>query len=187
MSCVSSTTSPSCASGHLSCVVPVTAVLLPDDKLAEMGLDVKAIQQQLSSGSLTSKAAQSAASSGLDYTQLPTHGYCAQEVAAGQAAKARCLQAMAGVSEAVLKLIAATPASNLVEHGVYIRPADSISADSFGRGRVVIMGDAAHPLRPTGQGYNQTVEDAYALGAALASGGSSGGGIDLARLQVRVV
>lgn len=163
-------------------------VAATDDKLNEMGLDVKAIQQQLSSGSLTSKAAaQTAASSDLDYTQLQTHGYCAQEVAAGQAAKARCLQAMAGVSEAVLRLIAATPANSLVEHGVYIRPADSISADSFGRGRVVIMGDAAHPLRPTGQGYNQTVEDAYALGAALASGGSSGAGIDLARLQVRIV
>lgn len=152
-----------------------------------MGLDVPAIQQQLSSGSLTSKAARATPtdmSNSPDFTQLQTHGYCAQEVAAGQAAKARCLQAMSGASEAVLALIAATPAATLVEHGVYIRPADSISADSFGRGRVVIMGDAAHPLRPTGQGYNQTVEDAHALGAALARSVSSDGDIDLARLQV---
>jgi 2-polyprenyl-6-methoxyphenol hydroxylase-like FAD-dependent oxidoreductase len=91
---------------------------------------------------------------------------------------------MAGVADSVLALIAATPAASLVEHGVYIRPADSMSPDSFGKGRVVIMGDAAHPLRPTGQGFNQTVEDAYALGAALARSCSSGGDIDLARLQV---
>lgn len=170
------------------------ALLLPDDKLAVMGLDVAAIQQHLSSGSLTSKATKATPTptptdmpTSPDFTQLQTHGYCTQEVAAGQAAKARCLQAMAGVSEAVLALIAATPAASLVEHGVYIRPADSITADSFGRGRVVIMGDAAHPLRPTGQGYNQTVEDAYALGAAMASSVSSDGDIDLARLQVGYV
>lgn len=66
-----------------------------------MGLDTAAIQQQLASGSLTRKAAASGSgngggNAGADYTQLQTHGYCLQEVAAGQAAKARCLQAMAG-------------------------------------------------------------------------------------------
>ena len=106
-----------------------------------------------------------------------------QEVAAGQAAKERCLQALAGVSDKVLRLITVTPPASLVEHGVYIRPHDSVSADSFGRGRVVIMGDAAHPMRPTGQGYTQTVEDAYGLGVALAA--SNGSSIDLGRLQVR--
>jgi 2-polyprenyl-6-methoxyphenol hydroxylase-like FAD-dependent oxidoreductase len=154
-----------------------------------MGLDVTAIQQQLSSGSITNKAARDTHTNNTlqDYTQLQTHGYCAQEVAAGQAAKARCLQAMAGVADSVLALIAATPAASLVEHGVYIRPADSMSADSFGKGRVVIIGDAAHPMRPKGQGFNQTVEDAYALGAALVNSGSSGGDIDLSSLQVSCV
>lgn len=73
-----------------------------------MGLDVAAIQQQLKSGSVTSKASQAAhngsndtsnsrdGSAKVDYTQLQTHGYCPQEVAAGLAAKARCMQAMAG-------------------------------------------------------------------------------------------
>lgn len=85
----------------------------------------------------------------------------------------------------MLELINVTPASSLVEHGVYIRPAASISADSFGRGRVFIMGDAAHPQRPTGQGFNQAVEDAYGLGKALA-GCSSGGAINLNTLQVSI-
>lgn len=83
----------------------------------------------------------------------------------------------------MLELINVTPASSLVEHGVYIRPAASISADSFGQGRVFVMGDAAHPLRPTGQGFNQAVEDAYGLGKALA-GCSSPGTINLNALQV---
>jgi hypothetical protein len=57
----------------------------------------------------------------------------------------------AGVSDSVLRLIDVTPPSSLVEHGVYIRTAESINADCFGRGRVVIVGDAAHPMRPIGQ------------------------------------
>jgi hypothetical protein len=68
-----------------------------------MGLDIAAIQKQLGSGSLTSKAAVSnsngsngGSNGSTDYSQLQTHGYSLQEVAAGQAAKARCLQAMAG-------------------------------------------------------------------------------------------
>lgn len=193
------TTSPRCLCQANVCLSVCCLLLLPshaDDKLSEMGLDIKAIQQQLSSGSLTSKAKTKTASTSnttsttssspaFDFTKMQTHGYCPQEVAAGQAAKARCLQAMAGVSDKVLQLISVTPAASLVEHGVYIRPFDSISADSFGSGRVVVMGDAAHPLRPTGQGYNQTVEDAYGLGVALA-GSTSGGSIDLTRLQVGV-
>lgn len=31
------------------------------------------------------------------------------------------------------------------------RPAADLTPDWFGRGRVVILGDAAHPMRPTGQ------------------------------------
>jgi hypothetical protein len=67
-----------------------------------MGLDPAAIQQQLKSGSTTSKASlassssSSSSSANVDFTQLQTHGYCPQEVAAGMAAKARCMQAMAG-------------------------------------------------------------------------------------------
>jgi hypothetical protein len=87
------------------------------------------------------------------------------------------------MSPKILELISVTPESTLVEHGVYVRPAASTSADSFGQGRVFVMGDAAHPMRPWGQGYAQAVEDAYALGLALGKGGSAGA-IDLEGLQV---
>lgn len=120
--------------------------------------------------------------SGKDYTTLQTQGYSAQETAAGEAAKTRCLQVLSGVWEPILDLVQATPPASLVEHGVYTRPASSMSPDCFGKGRVVIIGDAAHPLRPTGQGLNQTLEDAWGLGKALSHpnssssvGGSDGG------------
>jgi 2-polyprenyl-6-methoxyphenol hydroxylase-like FAD-dependent oxidoreductase len=44
------------------------------------------------------------------------------------------------------------------------------------------MGDAAHPLRPTGQGNNQAVEDAHGLGVAAAAAAAAGD-IDLDALQ----
>jgi len=42
----------------------------------------------------------------------------------------------------------------------------------WSRGRVVLLGDAAHaPLPHQGQGAAMAIEDAYALGALLAGGG----------------
>lgn len=43
----------------------------------------------------------------------------------------------------------------------------------WGRGRVTLLGDAAHPVLPhTAQGAAQSLEDAVALGLALASDAS---------------
>lgn len=141
------------------------------------------IRQQLyaqsSSSSSTGKADATnpsvASSSSSDYTALQTQGYSYQETAAGMSAKARCLQVMSGFWEPVLKLVEATSPQSLVEHGVYTRPASSINPGCFGKDRVVIIGDAAHPLRPTGQGLNQTLEDAWGLGKALSEASSSQG------------
>jgi hypothetical protein len=58
---------------------------------------------------------------------------------------------LAGFSDTVLGIIAGTPGSCLVEHGIYVRPASDMTPAAYGDGRVVVMGDAAHPLRPTGE------------------------------------
>ncbi len=52
--------------------------------------------------------------------------------------------------EELKRMIRATDDSAMVEHGMYTRPAEAMTPDSYGRGRVVIIGDAAHPMRPTG-------------------------------------
>lgn len=36
---------------------------------------------------------------------------------------------------------------------------------SMGKGRVAVLGEAAHPLRPTGQDANMALEDAAELAA----------------------
>ena len=50
----------------------------------------------------------------------------------------------------VLKIIEATPADTVLEHGTYTRPAEAIPNDGWGRGPITLLGDAAHPMRPTG-------------------------------------
>ncbi len=64
----------------------------------------------------------------------------------------------------------------------------------WSRGRVVLLGDAAHaPLPHQGQGAAMAIEDAYALGALLATGGLDGYGAafaafeDLRRRRARLV
>jgi salicylate hydroxylase len=50
----------------------------------------------------------------------------------------------------------------------------------WSRGRVMLLGDAAHaPLPHQGQGAGQAIEDAYALGALLATGGLGAYGLAL--------
>jgi 2-polyprenyl-6-methoxyphenol hydroxylase-like FAD-dependent oxidoreductase len=94
---------------------------------------------------------QQAASTTNGSAALDTQGYSAQDAGRGEAARARCLQAMAGFSETFLQIIAGTPGTCLVEHGIYVRPAAAMTPAAYGSDRVVVMGDAAHPLRPTGE------------------------------------
>jgi 2-polyprenyl-6-methoxyphenol hydroxylase-like FAD-dependent oxidoreductase len=63
-------------------------------------------------------------------------------------------------------LIEQTPVSAIVRTDIYDRP----TVRSWGRGRVVLLGDAAHPMTPNmGQGGGQAVEDAVVLARCLAS------------------
>ena len=61
-------------------------------------------------------------------------------------------------------LIRAASAENLIKWGLYVRP----PLDRWSRGRVVLLGDAAHPILPfLGLGAALAIEDAVVLARAL--------------------
>ncbi len=66
-------------------------------------------------------------------------------------------------------ILEATPAEAIIQTDLYdLRP-----LDRWWRGRVVLLGDAAHAPTPNlGQGAAQAIEDAYALAACLARHGA---------------
>ncbi|MGA9026815.1 MAG: FAD-dependent monooxygenase [Steroidobacteraceae bacterium] len=64
----------------------------------------------------------------------------------------------------VTGLIRAASAENLIKWGLYVRP----PLDRWSRGRVVLLGDAAHPILPfLGLGAALAIEDAVVLARAL--------------------
>jgi salicylate hydroxylase len=80
--------------------------------------------------------------------------------------KARVLDVFAGWAEPVTAIVEATPAIDIVERPIWDRP----PLASWSKGRVTLLGDAAHPVVPAlGQGANTAFEDAYELAASLAS------------------
>jgi hypothetical protein len=85
-----------------------------------------------------------------DTTPAMDQGFTARSQAQGTAAKGRCLAALEGWASVFRDIVAATPPERVVEHGLFIRPADTMSPAAYGAGRVVVLGDAAHPVRPTG-------------------------------------
>ncbi|EGD55575.1 FAD-dependent oxidoreductase [Gordonia neofelifaecis] len=69
-----------------------------------------------------------------------------------------------GWPDPVAEVIAATPESALMRNDLHDRP----TARRWHDGRTVIVGDAAHPMRPhLGQGGCQAIEDAVVLAAVL--------------------
>ncbi|KAL6749175.1 hypothetical protein V8C86DRAFT_1052312 [Haematococcus lacustris] len=74
------------------------------------------------------------------------------------------LEVFKGWPRAVEQMIRSAPLEAVLEGGVYIRSASDLPP-SMGKGRVAIMGEAAHPLRPTGQDSNIALEDAAELAA----------------------
>lgn len=128
----------------------------PDGRLAAAGIDPTTLLPRLRPSS--AKEASSAAAAGDTSAPAPdtttqavdTQGFTARSQAQGTASKQRCLAALEGWGQAFLDIVAATPPERVVEHGLFIRPADTMSAAAYGAGRVVVLGDAAHPVRPTG-------------------------------------
>ena len=70
-------------------------------------------------------------------------------------------------------IVAATPASQLMRHDVYQLPG---GCPRYMRGRVVIIGDAAHAMLPTiGQGAATALEDGVCVGRMIGAPVSAGG------------
>lgn len=78
--------------------------------------------------------------------------------------KAHLLALFADWAFGVPEVIAATPADAILRNDLYDRP----PLPSWSRGRVTLLGDAAHPTTPNlGQGACMAVEDAHCLGNLL--------------------
>ena len=74
------------------------------------------------------------------------------------------LERFEGWVEPVPALIAATENAAILRNDMYDRPL----VRSWSRGRVTLVGDAAHPMTPnSGQGACQALEDAVALGQSI--------------------
>ncbi|MBD1865737.1 FAD-dependent monooxygenase [Cyanobacteria bacterium FACHB-471] len=79
-------------------------------------------------------------------------------------AKVRVLEFFAGWTEPVEAIIEATPEEDIVERPIWDRP----PLPRWSKGRVTLLGDAAHPVVPSlGQGANMAFEDAYELAEYL--------------------
>ncbi len=92
-----------------------------------------------------------------------------QRDASPEAARAQLARVYAGWWGPIEALIAATEPAQLLRHDILDRPPLPRGQRPFGRGRVTLLGDAAHPTTPNiGQGACLAIEDALALAGHLA-------------------
>jgi len=84
----------------------------------------------------------------------------------------------AGWSPQIRAIVAATEADRLMRHDVYYLPG---GLHTYVRGRVVMVGDAAHAALPTvGGGASTALEDAVCVGRLIAAPVSDGSGLGAA-------
>ena len=80
--------------------------------------------------------------------------------------KQRVVQLVSSCHEPARAVVEATEASAILRTDIYDRPPSS----RWSRGRVTLVGDAAHPMTPNlGQGACQAIEDAFLLAESLNS------------------
>jgi 2-polyprenyl-6-methoxyphenol hydroxylase-like FAD-dependent oxidoreductase len=83
-----------------------------------------------------------------------------------------------GWSQRVLDIVAATTASQLMRHDVYHLPG---GLPTYLRGRIVMIGDAAHAAVPTlGAGASTALEDGVCVGRLIAAPVTAGGDLSAA-------
>ncbi len=83
--------------------------------------------------------------------------------------RARLQEVFGGWHAPIADLLAATPEDAIVRTDIHDRP----PVQQWSRGRVTLLGDAAHPMTPNmGQGGCQAIEDAVVLAECLSSGGA---------------
>jgi 2-polyprenyl-6-methoxyphenol hydroxylase-like FAD-dependent oxidoreductase len=81
-----------------------------------------------------------------------------------QARREHLLQRYRGWPSTLEQAISATPSDAILQNDLV----DRAPAQRYARGRVVLLGDAAHPTTPNlGQGANMAIDDAIALARAL--------------------
>ena len=110
---------------------------------------------------------------GQRFGQMPMTGgqvywFATANVPAGQSSpdgeRAELLRRFRGWHDPIEALVTATPDRAILRNDMYDRPPIS----RWGRGRVTLLGDAAHPMTPNlGQGGCQAIEDAVVLAAIL--------------------
>ena len=82
-----------------------------------------------------------------------------------KSSKSEMFAALSGWNDALLKML--DNVGDVYKWGIY----DREPLDRWTKGRVTLMGDAAHPMMPTlAQGASITIEDAYTLARNLARG-----------------
>lgn len=99
-----------------------------------------------------------------------TYWFATERVAEGGTAGACALEHLRSTfaewADPVPAILAATPPDRLLRNDLY----DRATARRWARGPVVLVGDAAHPMRPhLGQGGCQAIEDAAVLARLLGS------------------
>jgi 2-polyprenyl-6-methoxyphenol hydroxylase-like FAD-dependent oxidoreductase len=99
-----------------------------------------------------------------------TYWFATERVPEGQAnadERTHLLERFAGWPDPIPELIDATAPNDLLRNDLY----DRAPARRWSRGSTVVIGDAAHPMRPhLGQGGCQGLEDAAILGRLVGSG-----------------